>query len=387
MRTIYLDFSTTTPVASSVRDAMLPFLNEFYGHPSSSHWFGRAAQEAIEDARSNLATLIGCHPAEVVFTSSGTESINLALFGLARSIANGSPKAPPHLITSRLEHDCVRQCTQVLKELGWQVSYVDSDADGRVSVEAFESAICESTRIASIMHASHVTGVIQPIEEISAICQDRDILLHCDAAQTVGKIPVHVDQLGVDLLSLSGHKLYAPKGVGALYVRMGVPMKPLMYGDGCEAGLRPGTPNVPHIVGLGQASRIVSSGLENAAKHLEKLRTLFRQELEAALGMRLTVHGEHANKLPHILSFVLPGVNAELLQSRLPEICFRPNPAGLAERSRGSVDPLAKAATIAPAPQESGAIQVSFGWTTTEEEIHKAAQMFAAAYEALHGTA
>jgi cysteine desulfurase len=277
MRSIYLDYSTTTPVAASVRDSMLPFLSEFYGHPSSGHWYGRAAQEAIEDSRSSLSSLIGCHPTEIVFTSGGTESVNLGLLGVARAVSRNLDNFVPHFITSSLEHACVRQCAQQLEREGWQVSYIGCDPHGQIRVDELAATIRGNTRLISLIHASHRIGTIQPLPQVAELCRERDILLHTDAAQSVGKIDCNVDYLGVDLLSMSGHKFYAPKGVGALYVRLGVPIEPIHFGEGCEAGIRPGTPNVPHIVGLGQAARLAQAGLETSIDRTSQMRDRFQR--------------------------------------------------------------------------------------------------------------
>lgn len=382
MRTIYLDYCSTTPIAASVRESMLPFLSEFFGHPASSHWHGRAAQEAIEDSRSNVASLIGCHPSEVVFTSGGTESVNLALLGVANAIAKSFENgARPHLITSDLEHTCVRSCAEHLARKGWDVTFVGSDEDGMLKVDEFEKAITPQTRIVSIIHANHRIGTIQPIEQVAEICQQKDILLHTDASQSAGKIDAQVDHLGVDMLSLSGHKFYAPKGIGALYVRTGVPIDPILFGEGCEAGLRPGTANVPHIVGLGSAAKMVTAGLESTQAVPEEKRNSFHAKLEKALGQTLLVHGLDSPRLPNILSFELPGVSTEAMQQMLPEICFgSPTTNG---HSNGRVANTTHAAIGLDHGRSEQTMRVSFGWTTTEDEVENAVAMIASAYDSL----
>ena len=383
MRSIYLDYCTSTPIAASVRESMLPFLGEFYGHPSSDHWYGRAAQEAIEDSRSNLAAMLGCHPSEVIFTSGGTESVNIALLGVARAIGRAvSEGETPRILVSALEHECVRQCAKQLESEGWQVDEIGCDEQGVIRLTELEDAIQPTTRLASVIHASHRIGTIQPIAEIAEICRQRDVLLHTDAAQSVGKIQTTVDDLGVDLLTLTGHKFYAPKGIGALYVRTGVPVEPIMYGEGSEAGMRPGTANVPHIVALGQAAKLAHAGLESAIQQTGDYRDRFHSQLERAIGRDLRVHGAQAERLPGLLSLELPGVVAEKIHNMLPEICFAPcvpangaKPQTACNRTHAALG-LSHEASVST-------LRVAFGWTTSIDEIHQAAQMIAAAYESL----
>lgn len=386
MRTIYLDYCTSTPVAASVRECMLPFLNEFYGHPTSSHWFGRASQEAIEDARSNVASLLGCHPSEIIFTSGGTESANLGLLGVAKAVTKNIGNLTPHLIISKLEHPCVRQCAAHLEKLGWKVTRIGCDRTGVVCLDQLDAAIDDSTRIVSVIHGSHRIGTLQPIDKISEICHERDILLHTDAAQTVGKVDCDVDHLGVDLLSLSGHKIYAPKGIGVLYVRTGIPIETILFGEGCEAAIRPGTANVPHIVGLGQAAKLAKAGLESSSDLTSQYRDRFHHQLEYMIGKPIVIHGLKAERLPGLLSIELPGVPADRIQQMLPEICFAPSAfyGGHCARNGKTLNPTHAALGLS---QESSAntLRVSFGWTTNEEDLQQAVQMIATAYESLIG--
>lgn len=382
MRSIYLDYNTTTPIAASVRESMLPFLTEFFGHPSSAHWLGRASQEAIEDARSYTAALLGCHPAEVVFTSGGTESVNLAILGVARAVSASEPELTPHFITTELEHACTRRCAERLAQQGWEISVVGCDSQGVVRVEQIESLMRESTRLVSIVHANQEIGTIQPLRSIAEICHDRDILLHTDAAQTVGKIVCNVDALDVDLLSFSGHKFYAPKGIGGLYVKLGVLIEPILCGEGNEGGLRPGTENVPHIVALGNAAKLAIQGLESASDRLAELRDRFHSQLEHLLKVAIPVHGEKAERLPHALSFELPGVKSSQLQQKLPEICFGPLSGTSGSIGNGKMH-AAYAAIGLTADRIAETIRLSLGWQTSEQEIDQACQMIAAAYESL----
>ncbi len=380
MRSIFLDYSTTTPIAASVRESMLPFLSELYGHPSSSNWMGRAADEAIEDARSELASLLGCHPWEITFTSGGTESVNLGLLGVARAISKNM-SSRPHFICSILEHAAVRQTAAQLEREGWEVSIVGCDASGVIKVDELQSLMRKSTRLMSIMHASHQLGTLQPIEQVAQMCHENDILLHSDAAQTVGKIESHMDRLGVDLLSLSGHKFYAPMGIGALYCRMGVPIEPIAFGESSEAGLRPGTANVAGIVGLGQAAKLAQAGLQSSVDRISEFRDRFHHQLESMLGQPLTVHGENAPRVPGILSLELPGVRAAAMERKLPEICFGPTTP-----CNGGTCPPADNTLVALglSPNSiANTLRISFGWTTSEDELQRAVQMIAAAYDSL----
>jgi len=381
MRSIFLDFCSTTPIAASVRESLLPFLGEFYGHPSSAHWFGRAAQEAIEDSRSNVACLLGCHPSEIIYTSGGTESVNLALLGTASALARSMPDEKLHLITTNLEHMAVRKCVEHLERLGWDATVIGCDENGVIRPDDFKAAIRPNTVLASVTHASYQFGTIQPLAEVSDLCVSDDIVLHTDAAQSVGKIAVDIETLGVDLLSLSGHKFYAPKGVGGLFIRTGVAVEPILFGDGNEGGLRPGTENVPHIVGLGQAAKLVLTGVESSADRLAAIRDRFHRQLESLLGQPLRVFGERAERLPHVLSVELPSVTVQALQQRLPEICFGPAAAACDS-------PLAKrwnsyAALGLSEQQAARVLRVSIGWTTSEEELQQALQLIAAAHDGL----
>lgn len=357
---------------------MLPYLSEFYGHPAGSHWFCRAAQEAMEDARSSVAALLDCHPAEVVFTAGGTESVNLGLLGAARAVARKSSTVlEPHFITTALEHACVLGCAKQLEAEGWEVTTLGCDANGRIEVEQFLEALRPETLLASIILASPVFGTLQPVAEIAEICEQKDILLHTDAAQAIGKVNCRIEHLGVDLLSLSGHKFYAPKGIGALFVRSAVPMDPLLYGDGCEAGIRPGTANVPFVVGLGQAAKLALAGLDSTVDQTIQMRDRFLDQLQSTLGTRLVVHGAAVDRLPNVLSIEFPGVEAETMQQRLPELCTGVSSA-MGSGARSSHDALGLTED-----QSKSTLRISLGWNTSEEELQQATQMLATAYEAL----
>ena len=261
---IYLDYNATTPVDPQVADAIEPYLRRyFFGNPSSSHIYGHRAHDAVEKARHQVATLIGAQHDEIIFTGYATEANNLGIRGVAEALRDQGR----HIITSSIEHPSVAAPFQLLKKNGWDITVLPVDKFGLVSIDSVVNALRKDTVLISIMHANNEVGTIQPIAEISAIARPKGILLHTDAAQSVGEIPVLVDRLGVDLLTLAGHKFYATKGVGALYVRKGTPIEPLIVGAGHEHGLRPGTENVPAIVGIGKAEELVyqSEGYEGVA--------------------------------------------------------------------------------------------------------------------------
>jgi len=383
MRTIYLDYNSSTPVAGSVRDAMQPFLGDFFADPSSSHWLGRASQEAVEDSRASVAKLLGCHPTEMVFTSGGTESINLALLGSASQIASQLPSnAPKHLIISAFEHSAVTQCAEHLQQQGWGLTVIGCDKNGVIAVDDIENALRPATRLVSVMHSNHQVGTIQPVAQIAELCRSRDIVVHTDASQSIGKIRTLVEELNVDLLSFSGHKMYAPKGIGGLYVRAGVPLQPIMFGEGNESGLRPGSRNVPHIVGLGHAARLIDTALQDGADRMVELRDRFLARLEFELNQSLIVHARQAERLPNTLSIELPNMKSEQLLRHLPEICLGPVIDRDIEPSAPSRNPTLRAlGLLAEAGQRT--IRVSVGWQTTEEDVDRAAEMIASTVEVL----
>ncbi len=301
---IYLDYNATTPVDPLVADAIEPYLHQHFGNPSSTHVYGRNAHQAVERAREQVAKLIGAQASEIVFTGCATEANNLAIRGVARALRDKGR----HLITSAVEHPAVTQPFQRLSEDGWEVTIIPVDGYGQVDPARLADALRDDTVLVSIMHANNEVGTIQPVEEIAAITRPRGILLHTDAAQSAGKIPVSVDDLGVDLLSLAGHKFYATKGVGALYVRSGTPVQPVLVGAGHEVGLRPGTENVPAIVGLGEAARIAHEHKPGHAQQLQLLRDQLHTRLaEAIPGLLLNGHPEH--RLPNTLNLSFPGVD------------------------------------------------------------------------------
>ena len=267
MQPVYLDYNASTPLATEVKEIMHKYMGRIYGNPSSNHWYGTQMKAAIEKARENVAEFINCHPNEIIFTGGGTESNNLAIRGVAAAYYDKGN----HIITSSIEHPAVLNVCKYLEEKGFEVTYLPVDKDGLINPQELKNSIRETTILISIMHANNEVGTIQPIKDISTICRKKDIILHTDAAQSVGKIPVDVEVLGVDLLSIAGHKLYAPQGVGALYIRSGTKLEKIMFGADHERNLRPGTENVIALAGLGKACEIARRDLELNVKKYKKL--------------------------------------------------------------------------------------------------------------------
>jgi len=308
MKSIYLDHAATTPLRAEVLEAMLPYFSHTYGNASSVHAFGRRAREAVEDARAAVARAIGAAPDEIYFTSGGTESDNLALQGVRRA---GRRKGK-HLITSAIEHHAVLNCARHLEEGGRRLTVLPVDAHGIVDLQALRDAITQDTILVSVMLANNETGTLQPLRQIAEIAAQKGAAVHTDAVQAVGKIPVNVDELGVDLLSLSGHKVYGPKGIGALYVRKEVRLEPLLFGGHHERGKRPGTENVPAIVGLGTALRLAEEEREQVSARLAGLRDRLQQQIEQSIeDTRLNGHPE--KRLPNILDLSFEYVEGESL--------------------------------------------------------------------------
>jgi cysteine desulfurase len=377
MRQLYFDYNATTPIAPSVQQAMLPFLAEQYGNPSSSHALGRAAHEAVEDARENVAALLGCDPDELVFTGGGTESNNLALKGIAfrRGLASGG-----HLVISAIEHPSVVEPAKFLEQLGFDVTVVPVTGQGAVQPAAIEEALRSDTLLVSIMLANNEIGTLQPIKQIADLCRAAGVLVHTDAAQAVGKVRVQVDELGIDLLTIAGHKMYATKGIGALYIRQGTVLEPLLHGAGHEAGMRAGTENVAGIAGLGAAASLATKSLDASLERLEKLRDRLLLALRKVIGERLIVHGEHAPRLPNTLSVNFPSITGQELLARVPELCASTGSA--CHSGTESISPTLAAMGVA-SDLARGTIRLSLGWYTTKDEVDRAASLLLGAWESL----
>jgi len=367
MKPIYLDYNATTPISKEVADAMRPYLDEYFGNPSSSHFYGMQTKQAVEKARKQIATMLNCQASEIVFTSGGTESNNYAIKGIA--LAN--KEKGNHIITSSIEHPAVIEVCKYLEQQGFEITYIPVDNQGLVDASEVEKAIKPSTILISIMHANNEVGSIQPIAEIGAIAKKHEVIMHTDAAQSLGKIKADVQAINVDLLSIAGHKLYAPKGIGALYIRKGIVLEKLIHGADHERNLRAGTENVLEIVGLGKACEVANDNLEENAKHYQTMRDYFHNILQKSLP-QIRLNGPKDKRLPNTLNLSFPGIEANTLIAKMPGIAAS---AGAACHSSGiSVSQVIKAMDI-PVDYAMGTIRFSTGRYNTKEQLKIAADM------------
>jgi cysteine desulfurase len=381
MNRVYLDYNATTPVEPEVLDAMLPYLSAEFGNASSIHTFGQKARAAVETAREQVAALIGARPQEVFFTSGGTESDNHAIFGIVSSAtsigSSTSPTSRPHVITSLVEHEAILNACQALERQGVDVTYLSVDCDGLLDLDDLRHALRPETALISIMHANNELGTVQPLEEIGRIAHEEDVYLHSDAVQSAGKIPIDVNRLQLDLLSLSAHKLYGPKGVGALYVRGGTRLRQLLYGGHHQRGVRPGTENVAGIVGFGKAAEMARSALANDAKRLSAL----RDQLEHGLVHRVPnsrIHGGQAPRTPNTTNLVFPGLEGEALLIAL-DLKGLACSTGAA-CSSGALEPSHVLTAIGlPAEEARASLRFSLGRHTTPSDIEFALSVVPAA--------
>ena len=359
-RRVYLDYNASTPIHPVVREAMAPFLNDAYGNPSSEHWAGAPAREAVERARSRLATLLGCSPAEIVFTSGGTEANNTALTGVFFAAGD----RPAHIVTTAVEHPAVLEPCRFLQRLGADLTIVGVDAQGLVDPDDVRRALRPETVLVSVMHANNEVGTIEPIAETARVAHEAGVLMHTDAAQSIGKLPTRVDELGVDLLSVAGHKFYGPKGVGALYVRRGVELEPFVHGAGHESGRRAGTENVVLDVGLGAAAELAAdlSWTEEA----RRLRDRLWDELERAFGDRVRLNGHPVRRLPNTLNVSFLDADGRELLAELPELAAS---TGSACHSGGTEPSPVLAAMGVPRDVGRGAVRFSLGRMTTDDDV------------------
>jgi len=386
MKRVYLDYNATTPVEPAVLDALLPYFSEEFGNAASIHTPGQQARAAAETAREQVAALIGARPQEIVFTSGGTESDNHAIFGVVGQAFlpvsfSRNADSFPHIITTAIEHEAVLNACQAVEKSGVRVTYLSTDREGQVDLDELRRAIRPETVLITIMHANNELGTLQSLEEIGRIAAEADVCLHTDAVQSAGKVPIDVNKLGVDLLSLSGHKFYAPKGIGALYIRGGTPLRQLLYGGHHQRGFRPGTENVAGIVGLGKAAEIVRKSLREDAQRVSAL----RDKLEHGLLTRVPharVNGGGAPRTPNTTNLVFPGIEGEALLIAL-DLKGLACSTGAA-CSSGAVEPSHVLTAIGLPPDEARAsLRFSLGRHTTEGEIEFALQVIPAAVEQL----
>ncbi len=378
---IYLDYNGTTPVDPRVVDAMLPYLTIHFGNPSNTHFYAHKPHAAIQTAREQVANLIGCAPAEIIFTAGGSESDALAIRGVALS----RQERGKHLITQVTEHPAVlATCRQLARLHGFRVTELPVDASGRVRPADVEAAIDKQTTLVSIMAANNETGTLQAVAEIAAIAHRHGVLMHTDAAQAVGKIPTEVATFGVDLLTIAGHKLYAPKGVGALYVRQGVQLEPVITGGGQEHGLRAGTENVAAIVALGTACELARQHLPTEQPRLAVLRDLLYQRLTEALPGVVSLNGHPGERLPNTLNVSIEGVIGEEVLATIPQIAAATGSACHAGETEPSAVLLAMGIERARA---KGALRLTLGRWSTEKEVEQAARLLIQAIRTLLSSA
>jgi len=367
MKLIYLDYNASTPIDPEVIEEMLPYLRDRFGNPSSSHLYGRQAKEGIEEARRQMAELINAKDDEMVFTSGGTESNNIALCGAV--FANR--KRGRRIVTSVTEHPAVLNPCRWLQTQGFDVKYIGVDQFGVVDLEQLERLVNNSTILVSVMHANNETGTIQPIREIAEVSHRRGALFHTDAAQAIGKLKVDVERMSIDLLSVAGHKFYAPKGIGALFVRDGTNVEPFLRGAGHEHGLRPGTDNTASIVGLGKAADIAMRTMSEYVPRMQSLRSRLHGLLLKNIA-ELKLNGHPKKRLPNTLNVSVPGIDAEALLSSIPELAASTGSACHANRREPS--PVLMAMGI-PEEVALGALRLSLGKWSTEKDVNLASRM------------
>lgn len=373
---IYLDHNATTPLLPEVVDAMLPYLRDHFGNPSSGHVYGVRARDAVVRARAQVAALLGCEPDEVVFTSGGTEANNLAIRGVAEAL-----ETRRRIVTTVVEHPATARPCDWLERHGRRVTRLGVDADGRARIEEAREAIDSDTALVTVMHSNNETGVLQPIAELVRLARAAGAVVHTDAAQSLGKVPVNVRALGVDLLSVAGHKLYAPKGVGALYVKRGTPLVPFALGASHERGVRPGTENVASIVGLGAACEALGRDLAETAARMMTLRDALWGRLAAEVS-GLGLNGHRDLRLPNTLNVRFPGVTGDTVLRGAPELAASTGSACHAGHERASAVILA----MGVGPDDAlGSVRLSLGRCTTEDHVMRASDALVRAWRSVSG--
>lgn len=369
MRHIYLDHNATTPIHPEVLDAMMPYLNDKFGNASSIHSFGQETKVAIDKARETVAQALGAKPAEIFFTSGGTESDNLAIKGIAYS----HRKKGNHIVTSKIEHHAVLHTCQFLEKQGSVVTYLPVDQTGMVDPADVEKSITDQTTLVTIMHANNEVGTLQPIQEIGSICKNKGVPFHTDAVQSFGKVPIEVDKLNIDLLSLSGHKVYGPKGTGALYIRKGKRITPLIHGGSHERNRRAGTENVAGIVGLGKATQLAIESMEHEAECLTELRnSLYYRLAESTTGMRM--NGHPRQRLPGTLNVSFAGIEGEsiVLSLDMKGIAVSSGSACMS----GALEPSHVLSAMGLSPElAQGSIRFSLGRENTAEDVDRVVEI------------
>jgi len=361
---IYLDYNATTPIDPAVAEAMLPYVHGLFGNPSSGHSFGLAAREGVDHARQQVAGMLGCSEGDLIFTSGGTEANNHAIKGMA----GAHRERGNHIITSAIEHPAVTEVCRYLEGQGFRTTFLPVDEHGMVDPRRVEEAITPDTVLVTIMHANNEVGTIQPVAEIAEIAHRHGVLVHSDCAQSIGKIPVKVDDLGVDLLSVAGHKLYAPKGIGALYIRPGVQLEKFMHGANHEANRRAGTENIILMAGLGIACELIERNLNEYADHMAAMRDRLEQGILAS-GYDARVNGHPTERLPNTCSIGFRGREADGILAGLPSVAAS---AGAACHSdRVELSHVLEAMRV-PAEYAMGTLRLTVGRYTTEDEIDRA---------------
>jgi len=355
-----MDYNATTPISPEVVEAMLPFLYGNYGNPSSVHEMGKTAKTALEEARGQVANLLNCHPSEVIFTSGGSESNNMVIKGVAYTYKNKGN----HIITSVIEHPAILKPLQYLESIGYKVSYVGVDQYGMVNPSDIERLITDETILVTVMHANNETGTIQSIKDIADICKKHDVFFHTDASQSVGKIPTDVNALGVDFLTIAGHKLYAPKGIGALYIREGIIIEPLIHGAGHESGKRAGTENVMFQVGLGKACELAAGSIND--NRIQQLTDYFYGGICQLFGDKVTLNGHPQLRLPNTLNVSFLGFEGNAILNGLHDVAASTGSA--CHSGTTTLSPVISAMNVTEEVGR-GAVRFSLGRMTSKEDV------------------
>ena len=377
MKTVYLDHCATSPLHPDVLKTMLPFLRDSFGNPSSIHTLGRKAREAVEEARGRVAALIGANASEIVFTSGGTEANNLAIQGIARARKDRGN----HIVTSSIEHHAVLKTCQYLERNGFTVTYLPVDHHGIVNPEDLKKALTDKTILVSVMHANNEVGTIEPIPEIGRIVTERGIPFHTDAVQSAGKVPLNVKEMSVDLLSISAHKFYGPKGIGALYIREGIRIDPILYGGEQEKGIRSGTENVASVAGLGKACELARETVAVRMDEIRKLRDALQERISTAVP-GLTINGHPMSRLPNCLSVSVPGLIGETILRDLDARGIAVSSGSACTSHSVEISHVLSAMGL-PKETAQGTVRMSLGIMNTPDEIEYTAASFVEVVEKL----